>query len=464
MVSTLTFFHAVSSAIILFILCLITYLGVARDLQKRNDQYIADEMKVLLARLREPDAKASLMKEMSREQAVRAHVVHYTRVLDALGRPLLESTQMELILPANIFPVPALKGRELGRSIKRVAMDGNIYRLLSVYVSATGFARRGEVAQVAFDITSMEDFLSAFRLKLAALFTLGVALSAVGGYLTARRGLSPLARIIGTTEQVTANRLDERIRLGQWPREVATLAEQFNNMLDRLKGSFDGLYHYTGNLAHELRTPINNLMIEGDIALLRERTPEEYRKVIGSSMEEYERLSRLIDSLLFLARCDSSVQKVKQETIDVGHELERMSEFYSALCMDQNVEISCHGNATLTADAVLFRRAISNLVSNSLKYTPPGGRISVSAEEMRDGSVQVSVGDTGYGIAPELLPHIFDRFFRAADSEEAGIQGYGLGLSIVKAIMNMHQGSIEVRSIPGQGTTITLQFPPSPAV
>jgi len=464
MVSTLTLFHAASSAVILLIICLITYVGVARDAERQNTQYITDEMEVLRALLRGPDAKTNLLGEMNREQAERSHVVHYIRILDAAGRSLLQNAQMELILPGNMFPSPSERGIASGRSIKSHAIDGNTYILQAVRIQANGFERKGVVAQVAFDVTSMETFLASLRLKLSALFALGVALSAVGGYLTARRGLSPLARITGTTEQMTAYRLDERIRLGQWPRELATLAEQFNGMLDRLKGSFDGLYHYTGNLAHELRTPINNLMIEGDLALLRERTPEEYQRVIGSSMEEYERLSRLIDSLLFLARCDSSVQKVKHERIDVGNELQRMAEFYSALCMDQNVEISCQGSATVSADAVLFRRAVSNLVSNALKYTPSGGKITLSAMQREDRSVEVSVSDTGAGMEPEQLPHIFERFYRAADAEETGIQGYGLGLSIVKAIMNMHQGSIDARSLPGQGTTVSLVFPPSAVV
>ena len=464
MVSMLTFFHALSSALILVVICLITYLGVARDLQTRNNDYINDETNVLLALLQEPNGKANLQKEIKREQSERAHVVHYVRILDRQDRTILENPQMELILPAGLFPVPTSTVPGFPRTIKRQAIDGNVYKLNSIRTRLDGFGADADVVQIAFDVTSMEGFLVKFRIKLAALLLLGVGLSAVAGYFTARRGLSPLARITDATKEITVSRLSERIHPGQWPREIATLVKHFNGMLDRLQESFDGLFNYTGNLAHELRTPINNLMIEGDIALLRERTPEEYQKVIGSSMEEYERLSRLIDSLLFLARADNSAHKIKLQTIDAGNEIERMSEFYSALATDHEVEISCHGTATLRADAVLFRRAVSNLVSNSVKYTPAGGKISVSVRQREDAILEVSVADTGCGIGPEQLPHIFDRFYRARPADEGEIQGYGLGLSIVKAIMTMHRGSIEVQSQLGQGTTVTLRFPPATAV
>jgi len=464
MVSTLTFFHALSSAIILLAICSITYLGVARDLETRNNDYIGDETNVLLAILQEPNGKANLQKGINREQAERAHVVHYVRVLDQRGRTLLENPQMELILPAALFPVPTSTRSSLQGNIKRQAIDGNVYKLSSIRTAIEGFGPDAEVVQIAFDISSMEDFLADFRTKLAMLLVLGVGLSAVAGFFTARRGLSPLARITGTTKEMTVSRLNERIHPGQWPHEIATLARHFNSMLDRLQESFDGLFHYTGNLAHELRTPINNLMIEGDIALLRERTPQEYQKVIGSSMEEYERLSRLIDSLLFLARSDNSAHKIKQQAMDVGNEIQRMTEFYSALALDQGVEICCQGGAILSADAVLFRRAVSNLISNSLKYTPPAGKIVVSVRQRDDASIEISVSDTGCGIGAEQLPHVFDRFYRGDRADEGEIQGCGLGLSIVKAIMTMHGGSIEVQSQPGQGTKVTLRFPPSAAV
>ena len=461
MAAVLTLLYAFSSAIILLTICTITYLGVARNLEMRDDAFIADELNVLLAMLEEPDGKLNLQEEINREQAERMHVTHYIRILDAQGRTLLENTQMDLILPSAVFPAATSSIPQLQHSIKFQASDGHVYDLRSIQTTVNGFDSDASMVQIAMDITSLETFLANFRVKLAVTLLLGVALSAVAGYITARRGLLPLSRITGVTQEMTASHLSERIHPGQWPRELASLARDFNGMLDRLKVSFDGLFHYTGNLAHELRTPINNLMMEADVALLRERTPQEYQKVIGSSMEEYERLSRLIDSLLFLARADSAAQRINLGTVDVGKELDRLSEFYSALATDVKVQVTCRGTATLSADPVLLRRAVSNLVSNSLKYTPPGGMIVMSALQLDDSSVEVAVSDTGCGIEPEYLPRIFDRFYRGDAADEMDVQGYGLGLSIVKAIMTMHGGSIEVQSRPAHGTTVTLLFPPA---
>jgi two-component system, OmpR family, heavy metal sensor histidine kinase CusS len=200
-------------------------------------------------------------------------------------------------------------------------------------------------------------------------------------------------------------------------------------------------------------------MGEAEVALTRTRTPEEYQQLLGSSLEEYAKLARMIDSLLFLARAESPETHIACTLFDARKELEALQDFYDAMAEEYEVEVFCQGHALVYADPILFRRALSNLLSNGLQYTPRGGTVTLSVTQADDGTVIVRVRDTGIGIAPEHLPKIFDRFYRVDPARSQRRPGMGLGLAIVKSIMALHGGTITVESVPHQGTTITLRFP-----
>jgi two-component system heavy metal sensor histidine kinase CusS len=208
-----------------------------------------------------------------------------------------------------------------------------------------------------------------------------------------------------------------------------------------------------------LRTPINNLMGEAEVVLSRARPPHEYRQVLESSLEEYARLSQMIDSLLFLARADSAEARIERSQFDAVQAIEAVREFHEAVAEEQGVEVTCHGKAVVNADPMLFRRAVSNLLSNALQYTSRGGRVSIAVEQTADHAVDVRVSDTGSGIDSAHLPRIFDRFYRADRARSQYASGTGLGLAIVKSIMTLHNGTITIQSEPAKGTTVTLRFP-----
>lgn len=231
-------------------------------------------------------------------------------------------------------------------------------------------------------------------------------------------------------------------------------------MLDRLQDSFTRLSQFSADLAHELRTPINNLRGEAGVALSKARTTEEYRRTLESSLEEYARLARLIDNMLFLARADGrAASHLTRSSFDARKEIEGVCEFYEALAEDRGVEVCCEGHGAVNADPVLFRQAVSNLLSNALNYTPRSGRVLFRLRE-HDRAFEVCVSDSGCGIPPEHLPHIFDRLYRVDSSRSQHPNGAGLGLAIVKSIMTLHEGAVEAQSTAGQGTSITLRFPP----
>jgi two-component system heavy metal sensor histidine kinase CusS len=286
----------------------------------------------------------------------------------------------------------------------------------------------------------------------------GVLFSALTGFFVAREGLRPLKRIAQSVRRIRPDSLHERVVPEQWPEEVMVLAQSFDAMLDRLEDSFVALSRFSADLAHELRTPINNLRGEAEVTLFKARTADEYRQVIESSLEEYGRLSRMIENLLFLARADSRDTVVRRSAIDARKEVEALLEFYEALSQDKRINVTYHGSATLQVDPVLFRQALGNVLSNAFQYTPQEGGITITVEKQDNGPVLIRVSDTGIGIEPENLPKIFNRFFRTERAREHHPEGTGLGFSIVRSIMELHGGSVSVQSEPGRGTTVVLVF------
>jgi len=287
----------------------------------------------------------------------------------------------------------------------------------------------------------------------------GLVFASVAGVWVARNGMRPLVEITRVAQHVTASQLHERIAGAPWPTELAELAAAFDAMLDRLEDSFTRLSQFSADLAHELRTPINNLRGEAEVALARSRTTGEYQQILASSLEECERLSRMIDGLLFLARADNPDMAVERVPLDARKEIEAVREFYEALAGEQGVQVTCEGSASLIGDPMLFRRAVSNVLGNALRHSTANGRVHISVRPLDDQAVELSVRDTGEGIAPEHLPRIFDRFYRAGRSRSQAPGGSGLGLAIVQSIMRLHGGSARIQSRPGQGTTVTLKFP-----
>jgi len=231
-------------------------------------------------------------------------------------------------------------------------------------------------------------------------------------------------------------------------------------MLDRLEDSFRRLSQFSADIAHELRTPMNNMRGEAEVALSRARSVEEYREALTSCLEESVRLSDLIENLLFLARAESPGMQLKREPVQVVRDLGAICEYYEAAAAECKVTLSTRSGEEVVYpfDRSLLQRALGNLVVNALDHTPPGGAVWLSAVADR-GRVRIEVSDTGCGIPAEDLPRVFDRFYRADRARSSQFGGVGLGLAIVKGIVTLHGGWTEVESQVGKGTRIVLSFP-----
>ena len=359
---------------------------------------------------------------------------------------------MPRVLPIEVFPKTlSIPGQRPVTSIYHAANR----KTFALVTATADVGRQRLTVQLAQERTHDERFTTRYAALLTGMLGCGVLTCAGVAMLVTRRTLRPLKRLRDSIERIGATRLEERVPVDGWPGELQPLALGFNNMLGRLEDSFTRLSQFSADLAHELRTPIAILRGEAEGALTQPRTVEQYREVIASSLEEMQRLSTMIDNLLFLARAET-VGSIKCQSFDGRAAIEKTCEFYEVLSQEQSVELSSEGEGEVYAEPGLFRRALINLITNALRFTPAGGRVTVSLQH-RDGASEIAVADTGCGISPQHVSNVFDRFFRG-DARRSP-RGSGLGLSIVKSIMQSHHGNVSVQSEVGRGTVVTLRFP-----
>jgi two-component system heavy metal sensor histidine kinase CusS len=300
--------------------------------------------------------------------------------------------------------------------------------------------------------------LEEYRREVLGAMLAGAILAVLLGYAVVRGALRPVKAIAQQAHSITAQRLEQRMDARAVPAELQTLVQSFNAVLDRLQDSFQRLSQFSADLAHDLRTPLYNLTMQTEVALSQQRCGHEYQALLSSSLEEYERLARMVDSMLFLARADNAQVALAKQRLDVADELQRIADYFEGIAEDAGVQLMVQGEGAITADAALFRRAVNNLVANAIRYTPRGAVIRLCAAQAADCSV-VSVINPGIGINAEHVPRIFDRFYRADQARSQSASATGLGLAIVQSIMKLHGGRAEVDSIPHGQTTFRLVFP-----
>ena len=455
----LTLLYVLSASLILLVCTVLLYLAFTRNLRRRDLEFLSDEVSELRSFMLQRPEGLPPGEGTAWKTSGSAMGRHYIRIMDADGALLVESDGMASLLPREIFPAIETGAAPAQATLEWTSREGKPYVLLSELTRGARRSSRPGLVQAALEISHERALLRDYRRKMGFTLLFGILASAGAGAWVARRGLRPLAEITETAQRITQATLHERIRGARWPKELEKLARVFDGMLERLEESFERLSQFSADLAHELRTPINNLMGEAEVALSRARTPEEYRQVIESSLEECGRLGRMIESLLFIARAEGDGAAPAPRPLDGRAEIEAVRDFFDAVGEEGGIEMTCRGAAPVHADPLLFRRALSNLVSNALRHTPRGGRVEMSVESRGNGA-RVTVADTGTGIPPEHLPRIFDRFYRSESDRARYPEGTGLGLAIVKSIMSLHGGTIGVESRPGSGTVVTLDFPP----
>ena len=429
----------------------ILYWIVVRHIYEEDNVFLRDKLAALREDLYEGSAPQALNEEL--ESSRSGENTYWIRVYDPSGRVIAASPNMDEILSEKAFPSAASPKSATPQATEYRNPAGRSFLLVAVTEVVND---QPYVVQIAQDRSNDRQFAREFALLLLAVAACGAIASGAIAIGVTKRELRPLQEMARAVERIDAKQLHEKVSTQGLPRELQPLAAAFNNMTGRLESSFTRLSQFSADLAHEFRTPIGNMRGEAEVALTRARLPNDYRAVIESSVEEYDRLSGMIDNLLFLARSETADAPIQCSLFDAGAAVAKIADFFETALQEQDIKISCLGECEVYAEPILFRRAVSNLVSNAVRVTAPGGTVSISIVTGESAS-KIAVTDSGRGIPSEHLPHVFDRFYRVDASRNS--KGNGLGLALVRSIMQIHKGEASIVSEVGRGTTVTLTFP-----
>jgi heavy metal sensor kinase len=451
----LTVWYSVVLFTILALAC--SFLGhrLHSHMMKQADALLRDEAYEIQALLtRNPDL--GWLDEFKTDLAGRKQRRLHFRLFDSNGDPVRSAANGK-----GPFGPLRMDGLQGGRSESYQAevlrWKGVPYRQITTRLQGP----QGSLfLQISMDLKPLRNAMENFYRNLLILIPVSLVLCAVGGWLLARRSLSPIQQIATTTERVSAQNLRERLPTHGTGDELDNLATTINRMLDRLQSSFDEIRKFSGDASHELRTPLCAMRGEAEILLSKQRSAAEYREAVERFMEQFDRMNRLTNDLLLLARFEAGPSRSSDDLVDVGVLLRDLVEFFEVAAQDRGVclGVSIGAIPPVTGERMMLQQAFSNLIDNAIKYTHEGGTVTVEAESVPPW-VEIRIRDTGVGIPKEDLPHVFERFYRVDKSRSRQTGGSGLGLSIARKILERQIGRIELQSEPEHGTTVIVWLP-----
>ncbi|TAK06495.1 MAG: HAMP domain-containing protein [Candidatus Manganitrophaceae bacterium] len=355
---------------------------------------------------------------------------------------------------------PALNNALQGKYTYETFIDSDRGKIRWVTYPVIQDGRLVNILQVGGSLRNLEGMLQRLRLILLLIFPATLLVAVTGGWLLTHRALQPVDAMAQVARQITAGDLSRRIPLHAGQDELSRLAETFNAMIAQLEESIQRLRQFSADASHELRTPLTILKGETELALRQARSMEEYQQTLASSLEEIDRISRIVEELFLLSKADLGEARLERKPVALAPLFRETLAQMELLAKEKELSLrfECREEATITGDSDRIRELLLNLVENAIRYTPPQGRIVVTLARER-GHAQITVADTGIGIPKEDLPKIFDRFYRADSAREIHPKGSGLGLSICRWIVHAHGGTIQVDSTPGLGTLFTIRCP-----
>lgn len=382
------------------------------------------------------------------------HGVYHFQMADPAGKVLFQSRAFDG-WPPLVAPVAAASG-DLYFDTRDVPGLGPSRVVTSV---AEGPGGR-YVVHAATSLAPFEQQLSLLITVLLASGPIALASGLAGGYTLARRALSPVDRIVDVANRITATDLHQRVDVLNPNDELGRLAQTLNALIDRLQKAIEEMRRFTADAAHELRTPLAVLRSGIDVALRAPRTAQEYRQALEAAADEANRLTRLADQLLFLSRQAAGMMQIDREEMRLDALVKDVAEQLAGRTDEAGVALTVEPLEawTVRGDDIRLSQVFYNVLENAIKYTPRGGRIAVRGKAV-DHRVEIEVEDTGLGIPPEHLPHVFKRFYRVEQSRNAERGGSGLGLAIAQSAIEAHGGSISIKSKPGHGTVVSIELP-----
>lgn len=445
----LTVFFTLASGLVLVGLGTLVAISIDRHFVELDRDTLRDKIHLTREVIGKSKSQQDLQTRL--DDVLHSHEGLFVSVLRG-GKPLYATTDFQF--PDDL--VALTQKARLG--VASWQTKDREYRGMSESVSLPGSSEASIQIWVALDIAHHKHFMQGLTRVLVGYVALATLVAGVLGWWAAKNGLAPLRAMRSRAMAITAQRLNERMPTQEFPVEMADLATTLNEMLRRLKEEFDRLSEFSSDLAHELRTPINNLMTQTQVTLSQTRSSDEYRDILASNAEEYQRLARMVADMLFLAKADHGLILPSTEKIAVHDETRALYDFYEALAEEKQVRLELVGQAEVWGDRLMLRRALSNLLSNAIRYTPAGERVVIDVMGNANGTT-VNVLNAGPPIDEQIVPRLFDRFFRADKSrKQLDSDGAGLGLSITLAIVHAHGGSMSVSSVDGK-TCFSMHFP-----
>ena len=456
----LTIWYIVILGIILTSFSTFLYLTLSRSLYRGIDVKIKSIAEVIGSSSTNPYSQYSFssIDRMMKDSFGLKPVTKFIQVLDESGRIGKKSDNLQnLQLPISIR---ALRNASQGKITFETTNALGKYPLRMVTVPVIHRRSLVNIVQVATSLEEVEEFLQTLWLILWITVPSALVIASLGGLFLANKALKPVDEITKTARRITSTSLNQRITLKRTNDEIGRLAETFNDMISRLGESFKQIRQFTADASHELRTPLTILKGETEVGLRKMRGPGEYRKILSSNLEEVNHMSQIVDNLLFLSKADMGKIHLERQRINLTKLVSEVHAQTKAMTITKGINFSVSNavNSEVIGDRLRLRELLLNLVDNAVKYTPEGGEMKITLER-DDGRAKLRITDNGIGIALQVQPHIFDRFFRVdkARSREAG--GSGLGLSICKWIVEAHGGEISVESEIGRGSTFTVILP-----
>ncbi len=455
----LTLWYGSALAIVLVIFSIVLYAITARNLRNAVDQSLEETATTAVRSLEERGFLPLIDEEALLSQFPElARIDKFFQIFSPSGTITIRSPNIK----QHEVPLSrmALETTFKGQTIFESARYPNEPPLRLITVPIIYRGNLLYIVQVGTSMESIEDTLSRFLVLLTIAVPIALAVSLAGGWFLAGRALRPVDAITLAAQRIAAGDLSQRLTMSTAPDEIGRLAGTFNDMIGRLDASFRQIRQFTSDASHELRTPLTVMKGETELVLRRPRPLEDYRSVLESSLEEIDRMTHIVDELLFLSRADMG--EVKMESLPVALEslVEDIHRQATLLGQERNIEVVLGTvmPAVIQGDELRLRELLLNLVENAVKYSHGDGKVAMAL--INDGHhARLSVTDQGIGIAPEDQQRIFNRFFRTDNARAHTKKGTGLGLAICIWIAEAHKGRVEVASDRGHGSTFTVVLP-----
>jgi len=440
-------------ALVLSVIGVFLYRSLASEIALRDDQALLGRLEQVRALLQDSDSLDALQARPRLYQNMLGNQDSLLLVQAADGSPVIRINPRQQNLP-TLAAIPAQQRPQRSDVQTWQASDGAAVALLA----GAAVGPRGEALTVVAGkvLSEREQMLASYRLRLYLAVGLGAALAFALGLLLLRRGLLPLRQLSESVRGIDLRSLDKRLETTGIPAEFHEPVQALNAMLARLEESFQRLSQFSADLAHEIRTPLHNLLGSNGLALNQPRSTAEYQEVLASNMEEFERLTRMAENLMFLARAEQAERALQLRQLELATVGEELCDYFEALADDREICLDNSLCGQLLADQQLLQRALGNLLANAVRHADSGSHISLRRRD-EPGWCWLQVHNQGPAIAPQHLSKVFDRFYRVDPSRaEPGDSG-GLGLAIVRSIMLLHGGQVRVSS-DERGTVFELGF------